>query len=117
MDVEDRSVIEGDADRPKLQGKRAGEALRELDVAAPPERRHRRPLSERRFQPRDGAALLIDADPQGQIWNEARGLVAHLRHLRGLGDVPGKQDHAAQPELARERLQLDRQTSDRRIRR
>ena len=51
----------------QLRGQRAREALGQLHVAAAAERRHRRPLGERRLQPRDAAAFLIDADPQRQV--------------------------------------------------
>ena len=63
VDVEHRRVVERDADRPQLGGERAREPLGQRDVAAAAERRHRRPLGERRLQPRDAAALLIDAAP------------------------------------------------------
>jgi hypothetical protein len=66
VDVEDRRVVEGDADRLQLGGQRAREPLGQRVVAAPPERRHRRPLGERRLQPRDPPAFLIDRHPERQ---------------------------------------------------
>ena len=79
------------------------------DVAAAPERRHRRPFGERRLEPRDAAALLVDADPQRQIGHQARRFAAQLGDLFRLGDVAREEDDAAEPELARERLHLCRQ--------
>ncbi len=53
------------------------------------------------------ASLLIDAHPRRQIRHDPRRLVAQLRDLLDLGNVPRENHHAAQPELARKRLQLD----------
>ncbi len=79
VDVEHRRVVERDADGLQLRRQRAREPLGQRDVAAAPERRHRRPLGERRLQPRDAAAFLIDADPERQIRHEPRRLVATAR--------------------------------------
>ncbi len=108
VDVEHRRVVERDADRFQLRGQRPREPLGQRDVAAAPERRHRRPLGERRLQPRDPPAFLIDAAPTAAGPASSRAASnAQLRHLLGLRDVAREQDHAAQSELARERLQLD----------
>ena len=115
VDVEHRRVVERDADRLQLRGQRPGEPLGQADVAAPAEARHRRPLGERRLQPRDAAAFLIDAHPERQIRHEPGRLVAQLRHLLRLCDVPREENHAAEPELARERPELDGQLPARRI--
>ena len=77
------------------------------DVAAPAERRHRRPLGERRLQARDAAAFLVDADPQRQVGRQPGRLVAQLGDLLGLGDVAREEDDAAETELAGERRELD----------
>ena len=104
VDVEHRRVVERDADGLQLGGQRAREPLRQRDVAAAAERRHRRPLGERRLQPRDAAAFLIDADPERQLGAPARcASTRQLGDLLGLGDVAGEQDHAAEAELARQR--------------
>ena len=80
-------------------------------VAAPAERRHRRPLGERRLQPRDAPALLVDADPGGHRGAAGDASTTELRHLLGLVDVAGEEDDAAEAELARERPQLDRESA------
>ena len=99
VDVEDRRVIEGDADALQLGRERSRESLRQLRVAAAAERRHRRPLGERRLEARDAAAFLIDRDPGRQIGHEARGIERQLGDLLRLGDVAGEQDDAAEAEL------------------
>ena len=95
-DVEDRCVIEGDADGAQFRGERPAEALRERHVAAPAERGHRRPFGERRFQPRHPATFLVDAHPQRKLGTEQRGLVTDLGQLCRLGDVSGEENDAAE---------------------
>ena len=107
VDVEDRRVIEGNPHRFELGGQRPGKPLGERDVAAPAQRRHRRPFGERRLQAGNAAAFLIDADPRGQVGHEVGRVEGELRHLLGLDDVAGKQDDAAQTEVPRQRLELD----------
>ena len=109
VDVEHRRVVERDPDRFQLGGQRPREPLGQRDVAAPAERRHRRPLGERRLQPRDAAAFLIDADPRRQLRHQPGRLVGELGDLLGLGDVARKEDDAAETELARKRFELDRE--------
>ena len=82
-DVEDGRVVERDPDRLELGGEGAREALGERLVAAAAERHHRRPLGERRLEPRDPAALLIDAHPQRQLVRERLRLARDLGHLIG----------------------------------
>ncbi len=82
------------------------EALGQLLVAAAPERQHRRPHGERRLEPRDPPALLIDADPQRQLLRQRLRLPRHLGHLIRLLDVAREEDDAAEVELARERSHL-----------
>ena len=108
VDVEHRRVVERDADALQLERERPRESLRQRLVAAAPERRHRRPLRERRLQPRDPAALLIDRDPERQLGHEPRRIEGQLGDLLGLGDVAREQDDAAQAELLRERSKLGR---------
>jgi len=78
-------------------------------IAASPDGRHRREFGERRLEPGDAAALLVDADPERQIGIEPRGFEAELGELFGLDDVSREQDHPAQPEFARQRSDLDRE--------
>ena len=59
-DVEHGRVVEGYADSLQLRGERLRESLGERDVPAAAQRRHRRPLGERRLEPRHAAAFLID---------------------------------------------------------
>ena len=102
-DVQNRSVVERNADRFELGGQRPGEARCQLLISAPPERLHRRPQREWRLQPRDSTALLIDAHPEGQLLRKSLRLPRHLSHLiRGL-DISREENDAAQVELARDR--------------
>ena len=91
-DVEDRRVVERDADRLELGGQGPREALGERVVAAAAERHHRRPHGERRLQPRDPAALLIDAHPQRQLVRQRLRLARDLGHLIRRHDVAREQD-------------------------
>ncbi len=79
VDVEHGRVVEVDADGAQLGGERRREPRRELVVAAPAERDGRRPLGERRLQPRDAAAFLIDADPERPLAREPGALRARAR--------------------------------------
>ena len=102
VDVEHRRVVERDADG--LQLRRERRANRSASVSSPlrAERGHRRPLGERRLQPRDAAAFLVDADPQRQLAREHCDS-RDIRHLLGLVDVAREEDDAAEVELPRER--------------
>ena len=110
VNVEDRRVIERDADRRQLGRKRRCKPLRKRRIAASSEHRHRRPHGERRTQPRHAAAFLIDADPGWQLDAKDLRVVREPRHLLGPFDVPqaSKQGDAAQIELPGERPHLDR---------
>ena len=108
VDVQDGRVVQRDADALQLHRERPGESFGQRHVAAPPERRHRRPLGKRRFQPRDAPAFLIDGDPHGEIRHQPCGIERQLGDLLGLGDVSREQDDAAQPELLRQRPKLSR---------
>ena len=78
----------------QLPGQPAGALLRQALVAALAERGHRRPLGERRLEPRDTPTLLVDTHPERHVRNQARRLKAQLGDLLGLGDIAGKQDDA-----------------------
>src|SRR5580765_6040211 len=106
MDVEDRRVVEVDADGRELRRERRRKTLRQLLVAAPAQRDCRRPLGERLLQPGHPPAFLIDAHPQRPVDREVRDLARELRHLTGLDDVPGKVDDAAEIELGDEPAKL-----------
>ena len=59
------------------------------------------------LQPRDAAALLIDADPQRQLAAPAPAPRATISATcSGVVDVAGEEDDAAEIELARERAHL-----------
>ena len=73
------------ASEDKLREQEGGASLPPL-VTASAERRHRRPFRERRLQPCDAAAFLIDADPSRHIGREARCLVRQFRHLARLDE-------------------------------
>ncbi len=64
VNVQDGRVVERDADGLEFGGERRGEPRRQRHVACPPQRRHRRPLGERRAQAGDASPFLVDADPQ-----------------------------------------------------
>ena len=67
MNVENRGVVERNAHSSELGCQSGRKTAGELNVTAPPQHSHRRPFGERRLQPRDASALLIDADPERQI--------------------------------------------------
>ena len=100
-DVEDRRVVERDPDRRQLGGQRAGKTRREPLVAAPPERRHRRPPRERPLQPGDPAALLVDADPERQLlasswaWREMSATCSGSSTLRANSTTPPRSNSRA----------------------
>ena len=108
VDVEDRRIVEGDADGEELVGQRLGKPLGERFglPAGAPQRRHRRPLRERILQTGDAPALLVDADPRRRGPAERLALGRELGHLFRRLDVAAEQDHAAEVELARQRSQL-----------
>ena len=108
-DVEHRREIKRDADGTQLDGQRARELARQLDIATAAKRRHRRPQREPALEPRDAAALLVHADPRRQFVGQHRDLARHLGHLCGLLDVAREVDHAAQRELAGQRTEFHRQ--------
>src|SRR5437762_1796037 len=58
VDVEHGREIERDADGLELRGERRSKTARQRLVAGAAERRHRRPLGERRTQARDASTLL-----------------------------------------------------------
>ena len=103
MDVEDGRVVERDADGLQLGRERAGKSLGEPHVAAAAEGGHRRPLGERRLEPRDAPALLIDADPERQLRDQTGRVVAQLGDLFRFRHVAREENDAAQAELAGER--------------
>ena len=96
-------VVERDPDGLELRRERARKPLGQRLVAAASERHHRRPHGERRLQPRDAAAFLIDADPERQLLRERLRLARDLGDLIGRHDVAREEDDAAEIELARER--------------
>ena len=106
VDVEYRREIERDADRPELGGKRARESGRQLRVAAAPERQHRRPQGEWGLEACNATALLVHADPERQLACQRAGFPGQLRDLLGRLHVAGKEDHAAEIEVASEGSQL-----------
>ena len=108
VNVEDRSVVECDADRSEFDGQRAGEAFRQRGVAAAAKRSHRWPLGERRLEASDPSAFLVDADPGRHVGCQAGELERELGDLRRLLDVAREQDGSAETELARERSEFDR---------
>ena len=107
--IEHGCVIERDADRRQLLCQRAREPPRQLGAPRSAERDHRRPFGERPLQSRDAAALLVDGHPRRQSDVERLDLARDLADLIGIRHVPFEQDHAADRELARERLELDGQ--------
>ena len=109
VDVEHRSVVQGHADGPEFRRQRPGEALHQADVSAAAQGGHGRPLGERRLQPGHAPAFLVDADPERDVGHQPGRLVRQLGDLPGLGDVPRKEDDAAQAELPGERAQFDRE--------
>ena len=108
LDVEHRCVVEREADRFELGRERAREPFRQPTVAAPAQRRHRRPLGKRRLQSGHAAAFLVDGDPRRKVRRQARSLEAHLGDLLRLADIAREEDDAAESELPRQRPQLGR---------
>ena len=106
VNVEDRRVVQRDADRTQLGGEGLSEPRRQRHVAAAPERGHRRPHGERRLEARDASAFLIDADPERELRAERLHVVRQLGHLFGRLDVAREEDDAAQRELAGQRSDL-----------
>jgi hypothetical protein len=109
--VEDRRVVERDADRVQFGRERLGEPLGQLLVvrlADPAERGHRRPLRERTAEPRHTAAFLIDADPERKLGGERLRLARQIGDLLRRLDVAREEDHAAEIELAGEGAHLGR---------
>jgi hypothetical protein len=81
VDIEDRRVVEGDSDGPQFRRERRREPVRELYVTAASERRHRRPLRERRLEPRDAAALLIHSNPEWKVGGQLLQILIEFRDL------------------------------------
>ena len=107
-DVEDRRVVERDADRRQLGRERAGEPRGERLVAAPSERRHRRPPVNGRLsratRPPSWSTLTHSGSSSASVLRLARDLGDLLR----LVDVAGEEDDAAEIELAGQRPELRR---------
>ena len=109
VDVEHRRVVERDADRLAARPPApARTARRAVSSPLAAERQHRRPHGERRLQPRDASAFLVDADPERQLLGERLRLARQIGDLLGLVDVAREEDDAAEVELARKRPQLGR---------
>jgi len=83
------------------------EALRQFHVAAAAERRHRRPLGERRAFSRATRPPSWSTDTHGGNSGSIRGrLEGRLGDLFGLGDVAREQDDATQADSPGQRPQL-----------
>ena len=108
VDVEHRRVVERDADGGELARERAAESFGQRLGAGAAEHRHRRPARERLLQPRDAAALLVDADPRRHRAPERLDLSGELGDLLRRLDVAAEENRAAEIELARQRAQLRR---------
>jgi hypothetical protein len=106
VNVEHRRVIQIDADRFELGGECRGEPPCEFLVTGAPERVHRGPDGERVPQSSDAPPLLVHADPQRQLVPQLARRKRELEHLLGGRNVTGKQDHAAEVKLARDRPQF-----------
>ena len=108
--IQHRRIVERHTHRRELLGKGPSKAPRQVGAAGATQRNHGRPFGERPLQPRDTAALLIDRHPGRELSAERLDLPGHFPDLIGILDVPLEQDHAANGELARERLELDRES-------
>ena len=110
MDVEHWRVIERNANRRHLCSQRAREPPGELSIVAPAKHGHGRPFRERRSQPRDTAAFLVDADPRRELDAQVSAIEGKTRYLLGTFDVPkpSKECYASQIEFPRQRSELDR---------
>ena len=106
--IQHRRIVERHTHRRELLGKRSPKSPRQVRAAGATQRQHGRPFGERPLQPRDTATLLIDRHPGRELSAERLDLPGHFPDLIGILDVPLEQDHAANGELARERLELDR---------
>jgi hypothetical protein len=110
VDVEHRRIVERDADCGQLGGKCRGKLPGECGIVAPAQHSHRRPLGERRAQPRNAPALLIDANPRRHLYAQASDVERELGDLFGTFNVgkASKEGNSPQIELASERSQLNR---------
>ena len=109
VNIEHRRVVERDPHGRQFGGQRTSELPGERGIVAPPQHRHRRPLGERRPQPRHAAAFLIDADPAWLFSAEGPQVERQLCDLLGRFDVvqAPEEGNAPEIELASQRAQLD----------
>jgi hypothetical protein len=109
VDIEDRSVIQRDPDSRQFCRQRPCKLSGQRRIVTPAEHRHRRPLGERRPEPRHAPAFLIDSDPGRQLDAESSQVERQLGHLPRRLDVaqPSKERDPAEIELAGEGTKFD----------
>ena len=108
MNIEDRSVVERDADRAQFARERAPETLGQRIRVGAPEHRHWRPARKRFLEAGDAAALLVYADPCGHGASERFDVSGQLHDLFRRFDVAAEKDAATQIKFAGERAELRR---------
>ena len=107
VNIEDRRVVERDADRLQLRGQRRRKPRRHRRVPAATQHRHRRPFGKRLPQASHPSTLLVDADPEWHLGCQRLHVTGKLGDLLRRLDVAREQDDASELKLTRERPQLD----------